>query len=215
MRFNPGDFVRHKFSGKIGIVTTSSDYRPSISVLFEGTDASSEGFGLEDLYEPYTPEEFALVIDNGHVGFFLEKNLLDIQDPESKDPSNRLYVYVYGDECDRHPHIHIYDYKPKGNRDKRKGACLSLILNSWFDHSGHVEKLTKDQFNALVKVLHMKDATAPTPKKNNKFRKITWWKFLLRKWNEYNPNLKPFDPKETPMPDYDYKTLTVWKERKK
>ena len=160
MRFNPGDFVRHKFSNKIGIVTMSTDDSPSISILFEGTDSSSEGFGSEELYEPYIPEEFTLVIDNGQVGFFLEKDLLEIQDPESKDPSNRLYVHVYGKECDRHPHIHIYDYRPKPG-DSNKGACLSLIYNSWFDHGNHVETLTKRSIQCISESTSYKGCYQP------------------------------------------------------
>ena len=62
MLFNPGDFVRNKFSDKIAIVTMSSDTRPSISMLFEGMGTLAEGFGTEDIYEKYTPEEFTLVI---------------------------------------------------------------------------------------------------------------------------------------------------------
>lgn len=210
--FIAGEFIQSAFNETMLFVISSRDDSRFVEAVDE---TGAQQLVDTSLYRRALPGSIYLAIDNsGCQGFFTEKKMFELHDPEKKDPNKMMYVHVNGSENDRYPHFHVYTKFPKTNNERlRTGACISLIENAYFNHGKHQETLTRDQFNALVAVMTYKGAQSPDVKKNGKYRSITWWKYMMMTWNTENPNYEPYDTSDKNMPEYDYDTLTRRKER--
>lgn len=121
--------------------------------------------------------------------------------PRDKTGNCNLIIAVGGNEGTI-PHFHVFR-KEEDLESWRNGACLFLTDNSYFDHSGNTETLTKDELAQVIGRL----------KETVKKRKISNWEYIVMLWNDNNPNYEiDYD---TPMPDYDYKTIKRYEEHKK
>lgn len=109
-------------------------------------------------------------------------------------------IIAMGDGEQEIRHFHVY----RTDNDKQRwanGACLFLNENRYYDHGKNRETLTEDELNAVIKKL----------KENHPTLGISNWKYLITLWNDNNHRY-PIDP-DTPMPPYDYKTITRYKEK--
>ena len=75
--------------------------------------------------------------------------------------------------------------------------------NKYFDHKDNAETLTKDELAAMIECLKSKPEEGLSGN--------TYWQYLIYLWNGNNWNWK-IDI-DTPMPDYNYKTITRYKEK--
>lgn len=146
-------------------------------------------------------------------------------DPATHDPANYIYfqemagripgeikvykkgkeiliVAVGADESRGEAHFHIF----KSNNDFKawkNGACLLFKDNRYFDHDTHIDTLSKDEMNALVACLKSKPAEGLIGN--------SYWQYLINLWNSNNFEFRI--DLNTPMPNYDYKTITRYKEK--
>lgn len=109
-------------------------------------------------------------------------------------------IVAIGDSERNVQHFHVFS-SDNDLHGWRNGACLMFTDNRYFDHSNrNNETLTKHEINALKMKLKSKRKDAD----------MTYWDWIIRLWNDNNP-LYPL-PLDTPMPDYDYKTIKRYKE---
>ncbi|MDE7354444.1 MAG: hypothetical protein K2O06_15540 [Acetatifactor sp.] len=119
--------------------------------------------------------------------------------PKDKSGVCSLVVAVGGNERNI-AHFHVFRSE-EDLRAWRNGACLYFTENKYYDHSNNAETLTRDELKELVRILKSKLKDLNT----------TSWKYLVSLWN-YNNDRYPISY-DTPMPDYDYKTITRYKEK--
>ena len=112
-----------------------------------------------------------------------------------------MILAVGSDETGGVAHFHVFRSE-KDLRAWKNGACIMFEENKYFDHGDNSETLTKDEMSAMVKCLKSKpDTNLPGS---------TYWQYLIYLWNGNN-----FDFSidiNTPMPDYDYRTIERYKE---
>lgn len=109
-------------------------------------------------------------------------------------------IVAIGDSERNVQHFHVFR-SDKDLHGWRNGACLMFTDNRYFDHSNrNNETLTKHEINALK--LKLKSKREDT--------NMTYWDWIIRLWNDNNP-IYPLSL-NTPMPDYDYKTIKRYKE---
>lgn len=115
------------------------------------------------------------------------------------DKHKILIVAVGSDELNGIPHFHVF----RSDKDKKtwsNGACIMFKHNTYFDHKHNQETLSEDELNTLVKVLHQQYLEL----------NISNWKYLISLWNSNNYRYKiPYD---LPIPDYNYNTISRYKE---
>lgn len=100
------------------------------------------------------------------------------------------------------PHFHVF----RDDQDLRRwdhAACIMYKENRYFDHNDRSnETLNKHEITALKMKLKQKREDTPS---------LTYWDWIVRLWNDSNPNYKlPIDLK---MPDYNYDTIKSYKEK--
>ena len=100
-------------------------------------------------------------------------------------------------------HFHVYRSETDLEQWKN-GACLLFKDNKYFDHADNSEALTRDELFAIVECLKSKPS-------KNKYPGDTNWEVILGLWNMNNPDWE-IDI-DTPIPDYDYKTITRYREK--
>ena len=112
-----------------------------------------------------------------------------------------MILAVGGDETGGVAHFHVFRSE-KDLRAWKNGACIMFKENKYFDHGDNSETLTKDEMSAMVKCLKsVPDTNLPGS---------TYWQYLIYLWNGNN-----FDYSidiNTPMPDYDYRTIERYSE---
>ena len=118
----------------------------------------------------------------------------------SKDKTGKCNLIIaVGDGERTVPHFHVFRSEEDLHK-WRNGACLFFTKNRYYDHSGNTETLTKkelEQVVARLKEIHPK-------------LKVLNWEYLVSLWNDNNDRYEI--PDDTPMPDYDYKTITRYKD---
>lgn len=113
-----------------------------------------------------------------------------------------LIVAIGADENRGEAHFHIFRNKNDWKTWKN-GACLLFKENKYFDRAGNRETLTRDELEALVECLKSK------PKQG--LLGDTYWQNLIFLWNANNPDFEM--DINTPMPDYNYDTITRYKSK--
>ena len=113
--------------------------------------------------------------------------------PRDKSGRCKLIVAVGADERNI-AHFHVFRSE-NDLRAWKNGACLYFTENKYYDHSDNAETLTKDELKELSFIL----------KAQYKHFGITNWQHLVGLWNDNNDRYEI--PEDTPMPDYDYKTI--------
>lgn len=98
-------------------------------------------------------------------------------------------------------HFHVFRNE-KDYESWKNGACLFLQKNKYYDHSNNTETLTKKELEEVIKILK---------KKYKRNQNITNWEYVVQSWNDYNELYSI--PEDTPMPEYDYNTITRYKEK--
>lgn len=113
-----------------------------------------------------------------------------------------LIIAVGGNENRGEAHFHIF----RNNVDLKEwknGACLLFKDNRYFDHKPNNKILTKDELEAVVLKLKEKVSNSPVD--------MTNWQYLITLWNQNNYNFA-IDP-NTVMPNYNYKTIKIYKNK--
>ncbi len=100
------------------------------------------------------------------------------------------------------PHFHVF----RNDQDLMRwdhAACIMYKENRYFVHNDRSnETLNKHEITALKMKLKQKREDTPS---------ITYWDWIVRLWNDSNPNYKlPIDLK---MPYYNYDTIKSYKEK--
>lgn len=157
---------------------------------------------LEPILEPKSKElkffESMLnqaIADHNNEAFFEMAGRL----PRDKTGRCKLVIVVGGNERNI-AHFHVFRSE-EDLRAWRNGACLYFEENKYYDHSNNTETLTRDELKDLIRILKSKLTDL----------NITSWKYLVSLWN-YNNDRYPISD-DTPMPDYDFKTITRYKEK--
>jgi len=115
------------------------------------------------------------------------------------DKHRILIVAVGSDELMGNPHFHVFR-SDKDKKNWRNGACLMFKDNKYFDHANNTETLDEDELKSLIKSLN----------KKHKSLDISNWKYLIILWNDNNYRYQI--PNDTKMPEYNYKTISRYKE---
>lgn len=113
-----------------------------------------------------------------------------------------LIIAVGADETRGEAHFHVFRSK-KDLRAWKNGACLMFKENKYFDHGDNRETLTKDELNTMINCLNSKPAEGLPGE--------TYWQYLIYLWNGNNYDFSIGT--NIPMPDYDYETITRYKEK--
>jgi hypothetical protein len=111
-----------------------------------------------------------------------------------------LIVAMGANEDRGEAHFHIFRNKNDWKAWKN-GACLLFKENKYFDHANNRETLTRDEMKTLVECLKSKPA--------DDLPGDTYWQFLIYLWNQNNYDFRINI--DTPMPDYNYDTITRYK----
>ena len=112
-----------------------------------------------------------------------------------------MILAVGGDETGGVAHFHVFRSE-KDLRAWKNGACIMFEEVKYFDHGDNSETLTKDEMSAMVKCLKSK------PDIN--YLGDNYWQFIINLWNANNSDW--VIDINTPMPDYDYRTIKRYKE---
>lgn len=113
-----------------------------------------------------------------------------------------LIIAVGGRENRGESHFHVFRSE-KDFKAWKNGACLLFKENKYFDHKDNVETLSKDELATMIQCLKSKPA--------KDLPGNTYWQYLIYLWNGGNYDWR-IDI-NTPMPNYDYKTITRYKEK--
>lgn len=209
-KFNIGDKVKIlgniKSTGLTGFIESvdmSDDNLPHYNIV----DSNKKMIGYElpeNILEAVESNMFEKVM----FGNYLDKDVnsdeafMEMAGRLPRDPSgNCNLVVAVGDREKEIAHFHVF----RSEADKeiwKNGACLYFTENRYYDHSGNTETLTKDELQDLIDLLKK-------PYKRNK--SITNWQQLVYLWNDNNDRYEI--PDDTAMPDYNYKTITRYKEK--
>lgn len=224
-KFNIGDKVKviqGKFKDNIGIIQSLNEsyypgqINPKYDVHLE------DGTHINDI--PLNEDMLEKVELNSFEQSLLETQMIhsitcDIADNEAffemagripgevkipgkpKDPG--LIIAVGARENRGEAHFHIYRCK-KDLEAWKNGACLLFKENRYFDHALNKETLTEDELNAVIECLKSKPKEGLLGNNN--------WEYLISLWNSNNYNFRI--DLNTPMPNYDYKTITRYKVKK-
>lgn len=118
------------------------------------------------------------------------------------DPSGKCNLIVAVGANERNiAHFHVFR-KEEDKKSWKNGACLYYTENKYYDHKDNDKTLTKDELKELIDLLKK-------PYKRNK--SITNWQQLVYYWNDNNELYEI--PDNTPIPDYNYDTITRYKEK--
>lgn len=203
-KFNIGDQVKilgHiKQTGIIGIIE-SIDVESNVAPMYSIKD--NNGYCIKNISEN--------ILEKVEMNIF-EKVMFEQEQSNSeaffemsgrlpRDPSGRckLVIAVGGREKNI-AHFHVF----RSEEDKeawKNGACFFFTENRYYDHRDNAETLTEDELEELVELLKK-------PYKRN--NSITNWQQLVYLWNDNNDRYEI--PDDTPMPNYDYKTIERYKE---
>ena len=113
--------------------------------------------------------------------------------PKKHNPQEILFsVFVYGEEGDRLPHMHILS--PDQGKSTSFNGCVKLYSAEHFIHGNH-----KSVFNSRQRKLFTSFITSLSKKKYNG-KRLTYWELATAYWNEIYNN--KFEPSNEPMPDY-------------
>jgi hypothetical protein len=96
-------------------------------------------------------------------------------------------------------HFHVF----RNDDDRqawRNGACLLFEENKYYGHGYNTETLEEDELNAVMQKLNSQHPALG----------VTNWRYLVALWNDNNSGY-PLDP-NLEMPEYDFKTITRYKE---
>lgn len=115
--------------------------------------------------------------------------------------NHTLIVAVGADETTGIAHFHVYRSQNDLNTWSN-GACLMFTEGRYFSHEKHDETLNHDELDAVVAKLKEKPSK-DLPGKTN-------WEYLIFLWNA--GNYDRHIPLTTPMPVYDYNTITRYTE---
>ena len=113
-----------------------------------------------------------------------------------------LIIAVGADETGGEAHFHVFRSK-KDLRAWKNGACLMFKENRYFEHGDNRETLTKDELNAVINCLNAKPAEGLPGE--------TYWQYLICLWNGNNYDFRI--DLGTPVLDYNYETITRYKEK--
>ena len=170
---------------------------------------------MKEAWELDLPED---VIKNMYMEGLINHMVEAGIDPATHDPTNYIYFQEMAGSLPRDKsgrcklivavgrnerniaHFHVF----RNNEDLQKwrnGACLYFTKNKYYDHSNNTETLTRDELKELVQIL----------KSPHKDLEVTNWKYLVALWNDNNDRYEV--PDDTPMPNYDYKTIIRYKEK--
>lgn len=98
-------------------------------------------------------------------------------------------LIVWPDDKGQIPHFHV----SRGNPVHPDfDCCIKYLTAEYFPHSGHVDRLSRNELKDLVKLLQSKDKAAG--------EEYTVWKTLINHWNTNND--RRMVPWNTEMPDY-------------
>lgn len=213
--------------GKIGTVVCicQEEYLVKVKtdrcVLFDDIIHINESaLRMAELADEYTDDDFELKLEGirNHLdesGIILEStaNLLDYayyQEMAGRIPGELkvgkkgILIIAMGANEDRgEAHFHVFRSK-KDWKAWKNGACLLFNENKYFDHADNRETLTRDEMKTLVECLKSKPADGLPGK--------SYWQFLIYLWNGNNYNF--MIDIDTPMPDYNYDTITRYKVQK-
>lgn len=178
-------------------------YQYTINLLDDGTGHFKPDRGMceeGDIEFQYHDKQWEEYFTEGRI-ITDDEAFLEMAGRLPRDKSGRcnLAIAVGADERNI-AHFHVFRSE-EDLRAWRHGACLYFKENKYYDHSNNTETLTKDELNDVVRIL----------KSKLKDLDITNWKYLVSLWN-YNNDRYSIDD-DTPMPDYNYRTITRYKEK--
>jgi hypothetical protein len=144
------------------------------------------------------PSEFEWILERTNRSLLEMAGQIDVMFEWDETPPE-VIIAVGGFEK-RIPHFHVFRNKADC-KSWKKGACLLMSENLYYDHVKNKETLTREELDMVIKKLK-----APSPL--TRFQ-CSNWEFILILWNSSNENL--VDP-SLKMPDYDYYTITRYKD---